>query len=324
MMRSELLARDSAGEETTGLGAEDQQISDLRRPAYLIGLIGDGVLPSLSPPMHEREAEFHGVRLVYRPIDMPSLGLGPANLQGLLRHARLLGFNGLNITHPYKQTVLELLDEVSDDARILGSVNTVVFEADGRMTGHNTDHLGFQKGFEEGLGDAALGRVVQVGIGGAGAAVALALVRSGVEQLTVGDLFPERAHLLAARLNAAAGRDVVRVADAGQLSGAIRAADGVVNATPLGMAAHPGTSFDVGLLHSGQWVSDVVYRPLRTELLAKAEAIGCRTLDGGRMCVHQGAEAFRLFTGLEPDPQRMRRIFLSLIDSEHRSSELEK
>jgi shikimate dehydrogenase len=114
------------------------------------------------------------------------------------------------------------------------------------------------------------------------------------------------------------------VADAEQLQDAIRAADGVVNATPVGMAAHPGTSFDTGLLNSRQWVSDVVYRPLRTELLAGAEAVGCRTLDGGRMCVHQGAEAFRLFTGLEPDPQRMRRIFLSLIDSEHRSSELEK
>jgi shikimate dehydrogenase len=323
-MQSELLARDSAGEEATGFAAEDQQISDLRRPAYLIGLIGDGVLPSLSPPMHEREAEFHGLRLVYRPVDMPSLGLGQADLRGLLRHARLLGFNGMNITHPYKQTVLGLLDEVSDDARILGSVNTVVFESDGRMTGHNTDHLGFQKGFEEGLGDADRDRVVQVGIGGAGAAVALALVRSGVGHLTVSDLFPERAHLLAVTLNAAAGRDVVQVADAGQLQQAIRTADGVVNATPMGMAAHPGTSFDVGLLTGSQWVSDVVYRPLRTELLAEAEAIGCRTLDGGRMCVHQGAEAFRLFTGLEPDPQRMRRIFLSLIESENLNSELQK
>ncbi|WP_342767706.1 shikimate dehydrogenase [Arthrobacter silvisoli] len=303
---------------------DSPSIADLRRPAYLVGLIGDGVLPSLSPPMHEREAEFHGIRLVYRAIDFPSLGLGAADLKSLLHHARLLGFNGLNITHPYKQAVLGLLDEVSDDARILRSVNTVVFEGDGRMTGHNTDHLGFQRGLAEGLGDAPREHVVQLGVGGAGAAVALALVRSGVERLTISDLFPERAHLLAVTLNAAADRDVVRVADGGQLRQAIHSADGVVNATPLGMAAHPGTSFDVGLLSPSQWVSDVVYRPLRTELLAKADAMGCRTLDGGRMCVHQGAEAFRLFTGREPDPQRMRRIFLSLIDAEQRSSDLEK
>lgn len=319
-MRSELLAA-AAADATT---AEGLHMGGLRRPAFLIGLIGDGVLPSLSPPMHEREAEFQGIRLVYRPIDLPSLGLGPGDLKGLLCHARLLGFNGVNVTHPYKQSVLELLDEVSDDARFLRSVNTVVFEGDGRMIGHNTDHLGFQRGFEEGLQDVARDRAVQIGIGGAGSAVALALIRSGVQQLTISDLIPERAHQLAATLNSMAGRDVVQVAVAGQLQQAIRAADGVVNATPIGMAAHPGTSFDTGLLNSGQWVSDVVYRPLDTELLAKARAIGCRTLDGGRMCVHQGAEAFRLFTGLEPDPQRMRRIFLSLIDSEHRSSELEK
>lgn len=321
-LRSEGLVRETLPGEPAAW--ERQSIPHLRRPAYLVGLIGDGVLPSLSPPMHEREAEFHGMRLVYRPIDLPSLGLGPADLKSLLHHARLLGFNGLNITHPYKQTVLGLLDEVSDDARILRSVNTVVFEDDGRTTGHNTDHLGFQRGLAEGLGDAPRERVVQVGVGGAGAAVAFALVRSGVDRLTISDLFPERAQLLAVTLNAATGRDVVHVADSAQLRQAIGSADGVVNATPVGMAAHPGTSFDVGLLSGSQWVSDVVYRPLRTELLAKAEALGCRTLDGGRMCVHQGAEAFRLFTGREPDPQRMRRIFLSLIDAEQSSSDLEK
>lgn len=303
---------------------EDLNVDGLRKQAFLIGLIGDGVLPSLSPPMHEREAEFHGVRLVYRPIDLPTLGLGLQHVPGLLRHARLLGFNGLNITHPYKQAVLSLLDEVSDDARALGSVNTVVFEDDGRMTGHNTDHLGFRKGFEEGLPGATLDRVVQVGIGGAGAAVAFALVRLGVQQLTVADLVPDRARQLAESLNAAAGRDVVRVAEAAEVPEAIQMANGVVNATPMGMAAHPGTSFDVGLLNSSQWVSDVVYRPLRTELLVRAQEAGCRTLDGGRMCVHQGAEAFRLFTGLEPDSQRMRNIFLSLIDAEQGSSELKK
>ncbi|TNB73000.1 shikimate dehydrogenase [Arthrobacter sp. BB-1] len=314
-MCAELLVGGRTGEATGSHTRQDQHPGDLRKPAYLIGLIGDGVLPSLSPGMHEREAEFHGVRLVYRPIDMPTLTLGQGDLAQLLRHARFLGFDGLNITHPYKRSVLGLLDEISDDARILGAVNTVVFR-DGRMLGHNTDHVGFQKGFQEGLPGAELNNVVQIGIGGAGAAVSLALLRLGVQQLTVSDLFPERARQLAMTLNKAAGREAVQVADPGELIASIRSADGVVNATPVGMAGHPGTSFDTGLLNKGQWVSDVVYRPIHTELLARAEALGCRTLDGGRMCVHQGVEAFRLFTGLEPAPQRMRQIFLSLIESE--------
>lgn len=301
------------------LTVQGQDVSEgIRKSAYLIGLIGDGVLPSLSPFMHEREAEFHDVRLVYKLIDMPTLSLGRDDLAGLLHYAKLLGFDGLNITHPYKQSVLELLDEISDDARILGAVNTVVFR-DGRMLGYNTDHLGFQKGFQEGLPNAALSQVVQVGIGGAGAAVSLALIRLGVQQLTIADLFPERAQHLAKTLNKAAGRDVIQVADAGHLTEYIRDADGVVNATPMGMAAHPGTSINTGLLAAHQWVSDVVYMPIRTELLTEAEAQGCSTLDGGRMCVHQAAEAFRLFTGRQPDPQRMRQVFLSSIDFQNQN-----
>ena len=109
-----------------------------RTESYLVGLVGDGVLPSLTPPMHEREGDVQGLRYLYRPIDLREIGLPAESVGDLLRSARTLGFNGLNVTHPCKQLVLEHLDEVALDARRLGAVNTVVIQ-DGRFVGHNTD-----------------------------------------------------------------------------------------------------------------------------------------------------------------------------------------
>ncbi|MFI5086594.1 MAG: shikimate dehydrogenase, partial [Actinomycetales bacterium] len=109
-----------------------------RTESYLMGLIGDGVMPSLTPSLHEREADRQGLRCLYRPIDLAELDLPGSAVGDLLTAAYRLGYNGLNITHPCKQLVLEHLDEISDDARNLGAVNTVVIEG-GRFIGHNTD-----------------------------------------------------------------------------------------------------------------------------------------------------------------------------------------
>ena len=286
-----------------------------RAESFLVGLIGDGVMPSLTPPMHEREGDVQGLRYLYRPIDLTELGLPGQSVGELLTGAYRLGFNGLNITHPCKQLVLEYLDEVTPDARRLGAVNTVTIR-DGRFIGHNTDFSGFAAALASGLPGAKLNRVVQLGAGGAGSAVAYALLTAGVRELDLVDTDPARCAARAAELAGFFPDQLVTARSTAELPHLMPLADGLVHCTPVGMAAHPGTSFDTGLLNKGQWVSDVVYRPIHTELLARAEALGCRTLDGGRMCVHQGVEAFRLFTGLEPDPQRMRQIFLSLIESE--------
>jgi shikimate dehydrogenase len=272
--------------------------------SYLVGLIGAGIGPSLSPSMHEREADHHGLRYLYRLIDITDLGLTADAVGDLVRAARRLGFTGLNITYPCKQTVIGHLDELSPDAEMLGAVNTVVFDG-ARAIGHNTDWAGFAESFARGLPAAATRRVVQLGAGGAGSAVAHALLTMGADQVILVDTCSERATVLAAKLAGRFGEGRAVAADPERLPALLPTADGLVNATPTGMAAHPGLPLDAALLTPALWVADVVYRPLETELLRRARAIGCRTLDGGGMVVFQAAHAFRLFTGCRPDPERM-------------------
>ncbi|MFJ3336833.1 shikimate dehydrogenase [Streptomyces sp. NPDC086766] len=276
----------------------------MAKDSYLVGLVGSGIGPSLSPALHEREADRQGLRLLYRLLDIDTLGLPPQAVGDLVRSARTLGFDGLNVTHPCKQLVIEHLDALAPQAEALGAVNTVVFE-DGRAVGHNTDVTGFAASFARGLPDAPLERVVQLGAGGAGAAVAHATLTLGAERVTVVDALPERAAALAESLarHFGAGRAAAAAPDA--LADLLTRADGIVHATPTGMAAHPGLPFPAELLHPGLWVAEVVYRPLETALLRTARARGCATLDGGGMAVFQAVDAFRLFTGREPDSARM-------------------
>ncbi|MEU8851611.1 shikimate dehydrogenase [Streptomyces sp. NPDC048564] len=283
------------------------------KDSYLVGLIGSGIGPSLSPALHEREADRLGLRYLYRLIDIEGLGVPPEAVGDLLRAARDLGFDGLNITHPCKQLVIEHLDALAPQAEALGAVNTVVFE-DGRSVGHNTDVSGFAASFARGLPDVPLERVVQLGAGGAGAAVAHAMLTLGAERVTVVDALTDRAADLAAALNRhfGAGRAAGAALDA--LPALLTHADGLVHATPTGMAAHPGLPLPAELLHPGLWVAEVVYRPLETELLRTARSLGCATLDGGGMAVFQAADAFRLFTGREPDRARMLADIAELAD----------
>ncbi|MFJ1968390.1 shikimate dehydrogenase [Streptomyces sp. NPDC087903] len=279
----------------------------MAKDSYLVGLIGSGIGPSLSPALHEREADRQGLRYLYRLIDIDALGVPPEAVGDLVRAARDLGFDGLNITHPCKQHVLGHLDALAPQAEALGAVNTVVFEG-GRAVGHNTDVTGFAASFARGLPDVPLERVVQLGAGGAGAAVAHAMLTLGAERVTVVDALPERAADLAASLNRHFGPGRAAAAGPDRLADLLARADGVgglVHATPTGMAAHPGLPLPPGLLHPGLWVAEVVYRPLETELLRTARALGCATLDGAGMAVFQAVDAFRLFTGREPDSVRM-------------------
>jgi shikimate dehydrogenase len=259
---------------------------------YEVGLIGAGIDGSLSPALHEREAAELELDYAYRLIELADRDVGE-----LLVTAARAGLRGVNVTHPVKQAVLPHLDTLSGDATALQAVNTVVFD-DGRAAGHNTDTTGFAESFARGLPDAELGHVVVLGAGGAGSAVAHAALRLGAERLTIVDLDRDQAEACARRLGAQVGT-LESVADA----------DGLIHATPTGMVGHPGLPLDEELLHPDLWVAEVVYRPLETELLRRARELGCPTLDGGGMAVFQAADSFELFTGVEPDRDRMLRHF---------------
>jgi shikimate dehydrogenase len=230
------------------------------------------------------------------------------SLSDILAFAAHFGFDGLNVTFPYKQEIIPLLDELSDAAEALGSVNTVVLR-DGRRVGHNTDKWGFGESFRTAMAGAPRANVLLLGAGGAGAAVAHALLDCGVERVLVSDVDAAKAAALVLRLGARFG--AVRASATTDLAAAFARVDGIVNATPVGMAKLPGIPLEPALLRQECWVADVVYFPLETELLIAARRRGCRTLSGEGMAVHQAARAFELFTGLAADADRMRATFSS-------------
>lgn len=277
--------------------------------SILVGLIGRGIQASRTPALHECEGDAQSLRYVYRLIDVDELGLKDSALPDLLDAAQRTGFTGLNITFPFKQAVVPLLDELSDEARSIGAVNTVVFK-DGKRIGHNTDCLGFAGGFRHGLDDVKKRRVVQMGAGGAGSAVAHALLTEGVEQLVLFDLDLARGQALVDNLNErfGAGRTSLGI----DLATTLADADGLVNTTPVGMAKLPGTPVPVELLHARLWVAEIIYFPLDTALLRHARTLGCRTLDGGKMAVFQAVKAFELISGNAADAGRMQAHFASM------------
>jgi shikimate dehydrogenase len=295
----------------------DAAIADLRRPddGLLVGLVGSGIGPSLSPALHMREARELDLRYRYVRLDLDALRLAPEAIGDLLRQARVAGFRGLNVTHPCKQLVIPHLDALDPAAEAIGAVNTVVFD-DGGAIGHNTDWMGFRDGLVDGLPDARLDRVVLIGAGGAGAAAGHALLSIGASTVDVLDMDAQRAGRLAGALADRFGAGRASGGDMSDLAARVQAADGLVHATPMGMSEHPGLPVPPTLLRPELWVAEIVYRPLDTELLRAARAAGCATLDGGRMAVHQAAEAFRLFTGIDADAERMRRHLTELVRGE--------
>jgi shikimate dehydrogenase len=220
-----------------------------------------------------------------------------------------MGFAGLNITYPCKQLVIPLLDALSEEARAIGAVNTVVREGK-RLIGYNTDGSGWAWGFQRALPKADLSRVVLLGAGGAGAAVGYAALGLGVLELTIFDAEPSRAAALASSLRKHfRGR---KVSSAENLERPMQSASGMIHCTPVGMTGHAGMPLDESLLRPSMWVSEIVYVPLETGLLKAARRTGCATADGGHMNVGQAIRGFELFTGREADAARMEAHFRRL------------
>lgn len=294
---------DHLGDRKAGLSTGTAQ-------SCLLGLIGSGIQASKSPSLHESEAAAQGFQCRYELLDLDQLGVGVEHLPVLLAEAERRGFAGLNITYPCKQAVIPFLHELSPQARTIGAVNTVHF-THGRRVGYNTDAWGFAESFRQEMQGASSDTVAQIGAGGAGAATAFALLELGTRRLRLVDVEFPRAEALATTLK---GQFPNReIAAWRSVEGAVNGADGIVNATPMGMARHPGSAVPAALLTPSLWVADIVYFPLNTELLQSARIAGCRMLDGGGMAVYQAARAFEIFTGRAADAARMRRHFERIV-----------
>jgi shikimate dehydrogenase len=288
---------------STELGAVAPRVAERR---IVAGLIGRGIQASRTPRMHEAEGARLGLRYIYKLIDFDCLGLADQALPDIISAAGRHGFSGVNVTHPFKESIIAFLDELSPDAASIGAVNTVVIR-DGKSVGHNTDCWGFAESFRRSMSGAGLDRVVLIGAGGAGLALSRALLDLGVARLTIFDLDRARAAALTTSLASTFG--AMRVEETYDLAASVAKATGLINATPMGMAKYPGMPIAQDWLRPDLWVADIVYFPVVTELLREARAAGCRTLPGTGMAIFQAVKAFELITGVKPDAEHVARHF---------------
>ncbi len=265
----------------------------------LIGLIGCPVSHSRSPAMHNAAAAALGLDWAYVPLPVR-----PDDLATAVSALPTVGFRGVNVTVPHKQAVIPLLAELDEGAQALGAVNTILVGANGRLTGYNTDWTGFQADLAE-QQVAVNGRhCLVLGAGGSARAAVYALAQMGgrvqvlarrAEQAArlIADLQP---HLPDSLLGERPLTDLPHAA-------AQTEAPLIVNTTPLGMTPHIDQSVwpDALPMPAGSFVYDLVYNPARTKLMAQAEAAGCQASNGLGMLLHQGAQAFTLWTGQQPD-----------------------
>ncbi|MCA1377436.1 MULTISPECIES: shikimate dehydrogenase [unclassified Bradyrhizobium] len=265
----------------------------------LTGLIGAPIAHSASPAMHERAAEALGLRGHYQLIEVA--GADAAGLRLMLEGVRRLGFAGVNVTYPYKEAVVPLLDALAPGAASMGAVNTVVVR-DGRLTGHNTDTTGFARAVTPLLAPSG-NAIALIGAGGVGKAIAFALASLNVADIRIFDSEPARAEKLAAMLAPRGARVAASVEDA------LEGATGLVNGTPVGMLPNRDTPVPAGLLRADLWVADAVYSPLITPLLAAAREKGAKIMTGRDLAIYQAADAFELFTGLAPSTEIMGEAF---------------
>lgn len=256
--------------------------------------------------MHVREGVAQGLDYSYELFDLDVIPPCHRALDGILNSLEAQGYAGVNVTHPCKQQVIDYVTDLSQDARLIGAVNTVTFQ-NGERIGSNTDWWGFAEAFRQGLPEVSLSRVMLMGAGGAGAAISFALRELGAKEVFIFDVEQPKAKALVDRMNA--NGDGTQFRFTTNFARDFASCDGLVHTTPTGMAKYPGIALDTALLTPRHWVSEVVYVPLETELIRAARVKGCQVLNGSGMAVFQAVRAFELFTGLPANAERMFRYF---------------
>ncbi|PAE23052.1 MULTISPECIES: shikimate dehydrogenase [Bacillaceae] len=269
----------------------------------LFGVIGDPISHSMSPAMHNELFKIYSIDAHYHPFHVSR-----GNLNDAVKGFRAIGIEGFNVTVPHKEAIIPLLDELDPLAEAIGAVNTVVNQ-DGKLIGCNTDGRGFVKGLLNQNRSINEKKVLIVGAGGAARAIYFTIAKEGPELLDICNRTPERAEQI---LNDCPFEVPARVLNRQEAEESLETYDLIVQTTSIGMHPEIGQSpLSVHKLKPGAFVSDIIYNPLQTRLLKEAAVMGAGIQNGIDMFVYQGALAFEMWTGIEPDIERMRQKVLN-------------
>ncbi|GGX99528.1 shikimate dehydrogenase [Litchfieldella qijiaojingensis] len=255
-----------------------------------LGLIGKAIMNSSSPDLHVRLGKLTGIPATYDLFDANEQPI--ESLESQVRKVIAEGYRGVNVTFPWKEDAVKLADRPTEGARMVGAANTLVFEKDG-IVAENTDYTGFMSGFRATLGERKLGRVLLIGTGGVGKAVAFGLGKLGAEEVRLMDLDEAKSRQLAGELEAQGFKASVVTQE--RLAETVEACDGLVNCTPIGHEKSPGCPLPKELIKGHHWVFDAVYVPAVTEFITAAKAAGASVMSGVSLFVFQGVDAFKLF-----------------------------
>lgn len=265
-----------------------------------LGLIGDNIADSKSPRLHRTAGELTGLNVTYDRLVPKDMGM---SFDEVFEHARAAGFRGINVTYPYKELVTSRVTIDDPLVRGIGAVNTVVFDPDGPK-GFNTDYSGFVAAYKSVLGDRAPGTVCLIGAGGVGKAIAFGLIALNADVIRCVDTDLMKSEALAEALRALETGARIEVFTDPVL--AAKEADGLINATPLGMIGIGGTPLIAAAMTGAAWAFDAVYTPVDTPFLQDAAAAGLRIVSGYELFFGQGIDAWRIFASVDLDPAALR------------------
>lgn len=292
---------------------KETEIAIVRGTTKLIGLIGRNIAYTLSPLMHNTMFRTMGLDYVYVPLPVE-----PEHLKDAIAGIKALNFVGVNVTIPYKEEVIPLLDWISDDARDIGAVNTVKVEDDSTLSGYNTDVYGFLQSVKEELNFVPQDkRILVIGAGGAGRAIATGCVKEGAKRVVLVDIISEKLeNLKKDLLSLSPTTEIVGYLpnETEKIETELSNIDLVANATPIGMNPQDKPPIPLNSLNKQAVVFDAIYAVKETATMRSARLAGCSAaINGIGMLVHQGAKGFELWTGKKPDTKLMRKVVESHI-----------
>ncbi len=258
----------------------------------LTGVIGDPIGHSRSPLIHNHWLRQHQINGIYVPIEV-----NRQNFRDVYYALPKMGFRGMNITIPHKEAALQVCDSLSDEAALIGAVNTLTVNDEKKVFGNNTDAYGFLQNLSEGAGDwkADGGPILVLGAGGAARGVIYALISKGASEVHIANRTLERANLLSSEF----GKRVIPHS-LSSITGLVPNMCTIINSTSLGMEGRPPLAFPYQALKPGTVINDLVYTPLQTTFLAEAKMRECITVDGIGMLLHQAAASFDYWFGVRP------------------------